>query len=348
MIKWSKGGRQVELFLQNISVSLSGKKILKSINLAVQEGDFVSLLGASGCGKSTLLKTIAGIIPQSSGSVVLDGKCADKLPPHKRGTVIVFQDFRLFPHMTAAENIGFPLKMRGVPKNEYLKIASELLEKVQLKGFESRRPHEMSGGQIQRVALARALSAKPNVLLLDEPFSSLDVNLRKEMRSLVLKLQREFKITTILVTHDQQEALTMSNKVALMMQGEILQYDTPEKIFEFPVSRQVADYFGEGIYIDGIVKDNVFQSDIITFSVTKPNGSYQAMFRPSAVHIVPEGNKDYKICELSYEGENYSAIIEHNVTKIRMKTVVPSPCPYKIEDSVSVLLDTKKTVLFSV
>ncbi|QUH24595.1 ABC transporter ATP-binding protein [Serpentinicella alkaliphila] len=338
----------MELSLQNISVSLSGKEILKSISLTVEEGIFVSLLGASGCGKSTLLKTIAGIIPQTRGSVILDGKSADKLPCHKRGTVIVFQDFRLFPHMTVVENISFPLKMRGVSKEEYLKIASELLEKVQLTGFENRRSYEMSGGQIQRVALARALAAKPNVLLLDEPFSSLDVNLRKEMRSLVLKLQKEFKITTVLVTHDRHEALTMSDKVALMMDGKILQYDTPEKIFESPVSRQVADYFGDVIYIDGIVKDHIFQSEIISFSVDKPDGLYEVMFRPSAVQIMSNGNKNFRICDLSYQGENYSARLEHNETKIKLNTTIPFPSPYQIGDVVTVLFDTNRSVLFPV
>ena len=221
----------MELSLKNISVALSGEEILDSISLTVDDGAFISLLGASGCGKSTLLKTIAGIITPSSGSVFLNGVCADRLPPHKRGTVIVFQDLRLFPHMTVAENIAFPMKMRGVTKEEYMRTTIGLLEKVQLEGFEGRRIREMSGGQLQRVALARALAANPNVLLLDEPFSSLDENLREDMRQLVLRLQKDYRITTILVTHDRQEALSMSDKIALMMDGRILQYDTPENIY---------------------------------------------------------------------------------------------------------------------
>lgn len=338
----------MELSLQDISVELSGNKILKSINLTVQEGDFVSLLGASGCGKSTLLKTIAGIIPQSGGSVLLGGKCADRLPAHKRGTVIVFQDFRLFPHMNAAENISFPMKMRGVSKREYSRAASELLTKVQLEGFEKRMPHEMSGGQIQRVALARALAARPNVLLLDEPFSSLDVNLRKDMRSLVLKLHREFKITTVLVTHDRHEALTMSNKIALMMDGRVLQYDTPENMFNSPENRQVAEYFGEAAYLDGVVENCVFKSEIVEFAADKPNGAYQAMLRPSMVHIVSGENKNFKIVELSYQGDNYSALLEHIETGARMSTFIPCPCPYKLGDKVALAIDTDKAILFPV
>ncbi|MEL7564751.1 MAG: ABC transporter ATP-binding protein [Dehalobacterium sp.] len=336
----------MELEVQKISVALSNKEILKTVSFTVPVGAFVSLLGASGCGKTTLLKTIAGIIPQSGGSIMLDGKCADKLPPHKRGTVIVFQDFRLFPHMTAEENIGFPLKMRGVPKDKYLKTAAELLEKVQLKGFEKRKPHEMSGGQIQRVALARALAAEPHVLLLDEPFFSLDENLRQDMRDLVLKLHREFKMTTVLVTHDWQEALGMSDKIALMMSGEILQYDTPEKIFASPVSREVAEYFGDGVYIDGMIKDHVFQSDLISFGVDRPDGSYQAMFRPSAVGIAGTGEKNFKICEISYKGENYGVILEHSMTGMRMKANLPAPCVFKIGDLVAAALDSNKAILF--
>ncbi|ATW26137.1 ABC transporter ATP-binding protein [Candidatus Formimonas warabiya] len=336
----------MELSLQKISVSLSGKEIIKSVSLTVENGTFVSLLGASGCGKSTLLKTIAGIIPQSGGSIILDGKCADKLPPYKRGTVIVFQDFRLFPHLTAEENIGFPLKMRGASKKEYLKTAAELLEKVQLKGFEKSKPHQMSGGQIQRVALARALAAGPNVLLLDEPFFSLDENLRQDMRHLVLRLQREFKITTVLVTHDWQEALSMSDKVALMMHGEVVQYDTPEIIFESPVSREVAEYFGDAVYVDGSIKDHVFTSDMITFRVDRPDGLYQAMFRPSAVRIGFTGEKNFQICEMNYKGENYSAVLAHKITGNRINANVPSPCRLQLGDLVSLSFDPDRAVLF--
>ena len=336
----------LELSLENISVAISGKEILNSIDLKVEDGAFISLLGASGCGKSTLLKTIAGIIPQASGSVYLDGKCADRLTPHKRGTVIVFQDFRLFPHMTVAENIGFPLKMRGITRAEYLKTASELLKKVQLEGFEKRRPEEMSGGQIQRVALARALASKPNVLLLDEPFSSLDENLRQDMRDLVLKLHREFKITTVLVTHNYQEALSMSDKIALMLEGRVIQYDTPERMFEAPANREVADFFGNAVYVDGTVTDNLFQSSIVTFRTEKMDGCYQAMFRNSAVHIQPEGDKAFRIIEKNYRGEDYGILLEHR-TGCRFNIIKAAPCEYKKGDNVAVFLDTEGAVLFS-
>lgn len=264
----------------------------------------------------------------------------------RRGTVIVFQDLRLFPHLTALENIAFPLKMQGVKRSIYEKKALEFLDKVQLLGLEKRKPHEMSGGQIQRIALARALAAEPKVLLLDEPFSSLDENLRQDMRNLVLKLQREYKITTILVTHDRQEALSMSDKIALMMEGRILQYGTPKRVYEYPVSRAVAEFFGEVMYVDGVVKDNIFYSDLTTFPVTSPNGSYHAMFRPSAVQLGKASAKNFEICALSYQGEHYNAVLKHIGTGIRITTKISAPCNFCVGDLISVTLDESKAVLF--
>lgn len=338
----------MELELKNISVALSGEEILDSVNLKVEDGEFVSLLGASGCGKTTLLKTVAGIITPTNGSVFLDGKCADKIPPHKRGTVIVFQDFRLFPHMTVAENIAFPLRMRKISKDEYLRIASELLVKVQLAGFEGRKVQEMSGGQIQRIALARALAASPNVLLLDEPFSSLDENLRQDMRKLVLKLQREYKITTILVTHDCEEALSMSDKIALMMNGRILQFDTPKRIYDYPTSREVADFFGENVYIEGTVRNKQFVSNIIQFSVDSPDGKYQAMLRNAAVHIAQDGQgQPFKVTEIYYRGDAYVISLEANSGCFKINTTIPAPCVIHLGDTVFVTFDVNKAILFN-
>lgn len=338
----------MELSLKNISVALSGEEILKSIDLTVDDGSIVALLGASGCGKSTLLKTIAGIITPASGSVFLNGSCADALPPHKRGTVIVFQDLRLFPHMTVADNIAFPLKMQGASREECMKAATGLLEKVQLEGYGKRKINEMSGGQLQRVALARALAANPNVLLLDEPFSSLDENLRQDMRKLVLRLQKEYLITTILVTHDRQEALSMSDKVALMADGKILQYDTPENIYHAPASRKVADFFSENAYIDGIVKDHVFTSDIAAFCIDRPDGSYQAVLRPGAVSLGSgSGKKDFQITEISYRGEDYGISLRQQDTGLMLNASVPSPCTLQAGDMVSVDINQEKIIVLS-
>ncbi len=235
----------MKLKIQQLQVELGDEEILHNIDLEVENGEFLSLLGPSGCGKSTLLKAIAGIVPPKSGRIFLGDQDVTETPIHQRGAVIVFQDMRLFPHLTAVDNVAFPLKMQGVPKGERRKIAEELLEKVQLPGLGKRRTFQLSGGQQQRVALARSLAAKPKLLLLDEPFSALDENLRQEMRELVLQLHREFTMTTILVTHDRQEALELSDRVAVMFCGKIVQCDRPSVIYEQPVNEQVANYFGK-------------------------------------------------------------------------------------------------------
>ena len=213
------------LFLTDIKVELGKKHILKNVSLEVKTGQLISLLGSSGCGKSTLLKTVAGIIEPSSGDVLIDGKSVLGVPVHRRGAVIVFQDLRLFPHMTVAENVEFALKMSGMKKQQYREIAREQLEKVRLEGLEDRRISQISGGQMQRVALARAFAVRPSVMLLDEPFSSLDEELRLEMGNLLLELQRESELTTVLVTHDTQEARRLSDAIAYMKDGEIVRYE---------------------------------------------------------------------------------------------------------------------------
>ena len=213
------------LLLTDINVELGKKHILKNVSLEVKTGQLISLLGSSGCGKSTLLKTVAGIIEPYSGDVLIDGKSVLGVPVHRRGVVIVFQDLRLFPHMTVAENVEFALKMSGMKKQQYREIAREQLAKVRLEGLEDRRISQISGGQMQRVALARAFAVRPSVMLLDEPFSSLDEELRLEMGNLLLELQRESELTTVLVTHDTQEARRLSDAIAYMKDGEIVRYE---------------------------------------------------------------------------------------------------------------------------
>lgn len=213
------------LLLTDINVELGKKHILKNVSLEVKTGQLISLLGSSGCGKSTLLKTVAGIIEPSSGDVIIDGKSVLGVPVHRRGAVIVFQDLRLFPHMSVAENVEFALKMSGMKKQQYREIAREQLEKVRLEGLEDRRISQISGGQMQRVALARAFAVRPSVMLLDEPFSSLDEELRLEMGNLLLELQRESELTTVLVTHDTKEARRLSDAIAYMKDGEIVRYE---------------------------------------------------------------------------------------------------------------------------
>lgn len=210
------------LEVNGLFVDIKGQPILKGVDFSVKGGELMGLLGPSGCGKSTLLKAVAGILPPKSGSILIGGEDMANVPPHKRGAVIVFQDMRLFPNMTALENVAFPIKMQGVPKRQRLEQAGQLMKSVQLCGLESRRINELSAGQQQRVALARALAAQPRLLLLDEPFTALDNELKEEIRALVLELHKKFRTTTVLVTHDRQEAFAMADRIAVMREGRVM------------------------------------------------------------------------------------------------------------------------------
>ena len=220
----------MKLEIEGLCVSLQGSPVLDRLDLGVREGEILALLGPSGCGKSTLLKTIAGLLPTAAGSIRIDGEDMSSVPAHRRGAVIVFQELRLFPHRNVADNIAFPLKMQGVDKKNRRLRVEELLEQIQMTGMADRRISQLSGGQQQRVALARALAAGPRLLLLDEPFSSLDEELRGEMRSLVLRLHREHGMTTVLVTHDKEDARALADRVALMSAGRILRVGAPEEL----------------------------------------------------------------------------------------------------------------------
>ena len=294
----------MKLEIQNLTAGYDQDVILQAFSLSVKEGEFLSLLGPSGCGKSTLLKTIAGIVPAKCGSVLLDGQDITNLPIHKRGTTVLFQDMRLFPHKSVAENVAFPLKMQGVPKEERRKRAEELLKKVQLPGYGDRRPSELSGGQQQRVALARALAAKPKLLLLDEPFSALDENLREDMRALVLQLRAEFGMTVILVTHDREEALSMSDRIALMFEGKLVQIGSPREVYARPVNHQAADYFGNCVYIRGKVEKGRLTACGIDCAADAADGEYDIMLRPDCLNTEQEGDYSLTVEAVIFRGSD--------------------------------------------
>ena len=315
----------MKLEIKNLSVGYETGVVLKDLSLEVAEGEFLSLLGPSGCGKTTLMKSIAGILPTQGGTVCLDGRDITNLPIHKRGTVIVFQDMRLFPHQSVAENVAFPLKMQGVSKGDRLKKAEELLDKVQMAGFGSRKPADLSGGQQQRVALARALAAQPKLLLLDEPFSALDENLREDMRSLVLQLRREFHMTVILVTHDREEALSMSDRVALMFEGRIAQIGTPWEVYNRPECRRVADYFGDCVYLPGYVKNGQFSGSHIHCPAAVPDGGYEMMLRPDDLILDESGRYPLTVEAVSFRGSDTRVIF-----RAEDGTVWKKSCPQAI------------------
>ena len=276
-----------KLEIRHLSVVLNKNSILEDLSLEVKDREFLSLLGPSGCGKSTLLKAIAGINPVSSGTISLDGENITDKPAYKRGTVIVFQDMRLFPNMTVSENVAYPLRIQGVRKEDRRKKAENYLKYVHLEGLGDRKVSQISGGQQQRVALARALAAEPRMLLLDEPFSSLDENLREDMRKLVKDLHNEFNMTTILVTHDRQEALSMADRVALMFDGRIVQTGLPEEILREPADIRVEDYFGGNMYVRGTVKDGIFTASDgsgQTWRLDREDGEYELLLRTDVIN----------------------------------------------------------------
>ena len=232
------------------------------LSLEIESGELAALLGPSGCGKTTTMKMIAGLLAPTAGNVAFDGRSVLSDKPENRGVVMVFQNYLLFPYMSVADNIGFGLKMRKVAKPEIARRVGEMLELVRLPDLGARRPKELSGGQQQRVALARALIVQPKVLLLDEPLSNLDAHLRFEMRDLIRGLQQEMGITTIFVTHDQEEAVVLADRIALILKGALKQYDTPEAFYRRPVDVATARFFGGQNFVRGKAENGVFQGPI--------------------------------------------------------------------------------------
>jgi spermidine/putrescine transport system ATP-binding protein len=229
-------------------------RAINNISLEIQDGEFFALLGPSGCGKTTTLRTIAGFEQPTSGEVLIRGQAVQGVPPFHRPVNTVFQDYALFPHMTVMQNVLFGLRMAKVPKAEAKRRAQEALELVRLPNTAQRKPHQLSGGQRQRIALARALVNRPAVLLLDEPLGALDLKLRKQMQFELKTMQREVGITFIFVTHDQEEALTMADRIAVMNEGNVLQVGRPDEIYEAPANHFVADFIGETNFIDGVIQ----------------------------------------------------------------------------------------------
>ena len=260
---------------------------LDNLSLEINSGSLTALLGPSGCGKTTTMKMIAGLLDQTSGDVTFDGTSILKEKPENRGVVMVFQNHLLFPYMNVQDNIGFGLKMRNVHKDEIFNRVIKMLDLVKLPNMENRMPKELSGGQQQRVALARALIVQPRVLLLDEPLSNLDAHLRFEMRDLIRNLQQSMGITTIFVTHDQEEAVVLADQVALILDGKLKQYAQPDVFYKKPIDVVTAKFFGGQNFIKGTSKNNSFLSNIGKLALPKDclQGNGILTFRPENVQI---------------------------------------------------------------
>jgi putative spermidine/putrescine transport system ATP-binding protein len=285
-----------DLKLEALTKTYDGtRRVLDGINLDVKSGEFISLLGPSGCGKTTALRIVAGLIEPTSGVVRVGGRDITELPTHMRNAGLVFQSYALFPHMTVANNVSFGLEMRGVSRRDARKQVEEALAMVRLEGYGQRMPRQLSGGQQQRVALARALVIRPDILLLDEPLSNLDAKLREDMRSEIRDLQLRSKITTVFVTHDQEEALTMSDRVAVMQRGQIIQLASPTELYERPATAEVAAFIGRVNRLHGrAVRENaVAVPGAGEFEVERKLATGEAvvlMLRPHKMRIARPGD----------------------------------------------------------
>ena len=318
--------------LRDLCMAFDDEPVLDHINLYINDKEFLTLLGPSGCGKTTTLRIIGGFATPTSGDVLFDGVRINDVPPYQRQINTVFQKYALFPHLNVYENIAFGLRMQKLPEAEIKERVMEMLETVSLKGFEHRRPEALSGGQQQRVAIARALVNRPKVLLLDEPLAALDLKLRKDMQIELKRIQQQVGITFIYVTHDQEEALTMSDAIVVMDKGSIQQIGTPEDIYNEPKNAFVADFIGESNIIDGIMpEDNVVQMYGRRFPCLDggfaPNEAVDVVIRPEDIDIVPveQGQLTGTVTSVTFKGMQYDIIVDFKGFKWLIQTT--DHCP---------------------
>ena len=303
--------------LKDIFVSFGDEKVLDGLNLAIRDKEFITLLGPSGCGKTTTLRIIAGFLDADSGEVVFEDKKINGVPSYKRQVNTIFQRYALFPHLNVYENVAFGLRVKKLKENEIKEIVTEMLHLVNLDGFEKRSISTLSGGQQQRVAIARAIANKPKVFLLDEPLAALDLKLRKDMQKELRRIQRQLGITFVFVTHDQEEALTMSDRVVVMNKGQIQQIGTPQDIYNEPENAFVADFIGESNILDGVMHDDfvaefsghVFECLDKGFDKDE---SVDVVVRPEDVDIVPveKGMLKGVVTSVDFLGVHYEIIVD--------------------------------------
>ena len=323
--------------LRDLCMAFDDELVLDHINLYINDSEFLTLLGPSGCGKTTTLRIIGGYTTPTSGHVTFDGVSINDVPPHKRQINTVFQKYALFPHLDVFENIAFGLRIAKVPAEEIEERVTEMLGVVSLKGFEHRKITQLSGGQQQRVAIARALVNRPKVLLLDEPLGALDLRLRKDMQNELKRIQQQMGITFIYVTHDQEEALTMSDTVVVMDKGRIQQIGTPEDIYNEPKNAFVADFIGESNILNGtMVRDNVVKMYGKEFPCVDggfaPNEPVDVVIRPEDIDIVPveQGQLVGTVTNVTFKGMQYDIIVDFRGFKWLIQTTDHSPVGARI------------------
>lgn len=319
----------MRVVIENLVKRFGNSFALKNINLTIQEHELFFLLGPSGCGKTTLLRTIAGFYKPDEGRILFGDKVMNDVPPHKRNTGMVFQNYALWPHMTIEENVAYGLEVRGLSKDEIKRRVYEALSIVQMEKYADRMPNQLSGGQQQRIALARALVIKPDVLLLDEPLSNLDARLRLEMRAEIRRIHEQTKITTIYVTHDQKEALSLADRIALLRDGQVEQIGDPRTIYRAPLSKFVADFIGEINWLKGEVVEMtnsqyIVKTDYGVFRAEPQNRLSGARrvwvgFRPEAVEFRDES---YNTLNTVVEDVTYLGEIEQYTLRISENTAI--------------------------
>jgi putative spermidine/putrescine transport system ATP-binding protein len=338
-----------EVVIEALTKRFGDKAAVDAVSLSIGEGEFVSLLGPSGCGKSTTLRLIAGFEKADSGRILFDGRDVAPLPPERRDIGMVFQSYALFPHMTVAQNLAFGLEMRKIGRTAIRERVAKALEMVRLDAEADRFPRALSGGQQQRVALARALVIEPRILLLDEPLANLDAKLRDEMREFIVDLQRRVGITTIYVTHDQAEAMTMSDRMVVMFQGRVAQSGVPRDIYERPAGLEVARFIGQGNFLSATVasKDGrlvartaLGDRELLQGAPCTPSGAVSVMIRPEALTLASMEEPDVvrgEIDSVHYSG-NFTEYRVRLADGERVSIQVPGPGRYARGDAVGLKL----------
>jgi iron(III) transport system ATP-binding protein len=352
------------LILNGLTKTYGRLTVVDAIDLTLEEGEFVSLLGPSGCGKTTTLRMIAGFIPPDGGTIEIDGQVLSApgsvLPPERRGMSMIFQSYAIWPHMTVAENVGFGLELRKLPRAEVKRRVGAILEVVKMSHLADRYPSELSGGQQQRVALARAIVVEPAVLLLDEPLSNLDANLREEMRFEIRRLHDEFRITTVYVTHDQAEAMATSDRIAVMNAGRIEQVDAPHLLYTRPRTRFVAGFIGRTNLIEARLAKGEIVFDAVALAASRlatpperGDGTVLLSVRPQSMRLRetrPEDANGHAVLPAQvtrrvYLGETWDYLIRPRDSAIELRVSAPPTQVHEVGQAVWLTLDPQQVVI---
>ncbi len=350
-----------QLRLEGVTKRFGNVVAVDDVTLEIEHGEVMSILGPSGCGKTTTLRLIAGFLKPDKGRILMGGSDVTGLPPEKRNVGMVFQNYALWPHMTVFDNIAFGLKIRKMPKEEIKRKVKEVLELVRLEGFESRYPPQLSGGQQQRIALARALALEPQVLLMDEPLSNLDAKLREEMRFEVRELQKKLSITTVYVTHDQAEALAISDRIAVMNRGKIVQVGSPSEIYDNPANQFVASFIGISNFIEGELEAveggygvvRLENGERVTcrlspnlLSEGRTSGKVLIVVRPENIELAKEGSENIletRVTRKIYLGNTVDYRVD--LDGIELRLLLPPERDFKVGEKVRISLNPQKSVI---